>query len=104
VRSLLEHGILDLPYGDRRTKELIDELVLELTAFGYKNDKLMGVGAHDDLVMALSMLAEAFAENKSNGYTCAVNSAPLPLDISGEMEVNLSPLWESQDLIDLGIQ
>jgi hypothetical protein len=104
VRSLLEHGLLDLPHSGTRTRELIDAMVLEMTSFGYKNQKLMGLSAHDDTVSAISMLAEAFAEFKKVGFSCDLGSSNLPLDISGEFEIDLELAWVSDNLVNLGLQ
>jgi len=103
VRSMLEHDLLVLPYGDGRTRDLIDELILEMTAFGYKNDKLMSVGTHDDLIITLSMLCEAFAEHKKGGFSGESGEATLPLGITGDLDVSMSPVWQSDFLNNLGI-
>jgi len=48
-----------IPSGDERSKEFATIWQSEMNAMGYVNDKLQGVGEHDDTVMAFWLLERA---------------------------------------------
>lgn len=53
LRTLMENGKWRFPTGDAYSQERVEILTEELAAFVFTDDKLQGVGAHDDTVMAL---------------------------------------------------
>lgn len=59
MRLSLEHGLVDFPAGDDESAELFGIWQAEMAAFGWKDGKLMGIGEHDDTVMAWYMLDRA---------------------------------------------
>jgi hypothetical protein len=48
----LERGLYVVPYASGVTREMVDIWLAECMAYGWVNDKLQGVGEHDDTVMA----------------------------------------------------
>jgi len=58
LRMLLENDKLKVPWGEE-TRETVEIWIREMSAFGYQNGKLQGVGAHDDTVMAFWMADQA---------------------------------------------
>lgn len=52
LRLHLERKDYRIPRGDQRSRDLTDLWIAEAMAFGWHNDKLEGVGEHDDIVMA----------------------------------------------------
>lgn len=58
LRMLLENGKLKIPW-DPSTREVVQEWIGEMQAFGFAEGKLQGVGAHDDTVLALWMADRA---------------------------------------------
>ena len=71
LRTLIENGKLRFPRGDAQSIELTDLLIEELTHFSWVNDKLQGVGSHDDLVMALWLAEQAVRMASSFTYWSA---------------------------------
>lgn len=53
LRVLLENKMIAIPRGDEHSIKMTDTWISEMAAFGWSNDKLGGVGEHDDTVMAL---------------------------------------------------
>lgn len=53
LRVLFENGKMRLARGDAESIEITNILMAELSAFGWVNGKLQGVGSHDDCVMSL---------------------------------------------------
>jgi hypothetical protein len=52
LRILLEQGKYRIPRGDPISRNKTDTWISECSAFGWQDDKLGGVGEHDDTVMA----------------------------------------------------
>ena len=48
----VESGRWEIPFKRGRNFDVVQAFLAELEAFGWKDDKLEGVGEHDDLVMA----------------------------------------------------
>ena len=48
----IESGRWEIPFKRGRNFDVVQAFLAELEAFGWKDDKLEGVGEHDDLVMA----------------------------------------------------
>jgi len=48
----LERGMYVIPYMSGITREMVDIWLAECMAYGWVNDKLQGVGEHDDTVIA----------------------------------------------------
>lgn len=48
----LENGLYSIPRGDAHSKLMTDMWLGEALAFGWENDKLEGVGEHDDIIIA----------------------------------------------------
>jgi hypothetical protein len=48
----LERDMYVIPYASGPTREMVDTWLSECMAFGWYNDKLQGVGEHDDTVIA----------------------------------------------------
>lgn len=59
LRLVLENQLWDWPTGDEKSAELFAIWQEEMAAYGWKDGKLMGVGQHDDTVMAWYMLDRA---------------------------------------------
>lgn len=59
VRLALENDLWTFPTGDETCRELGAFWQAEMHAFGWKDDKLQGVGEHDDTVMAWWFLDRA---------------------------------------------
>lgn len=55
----LSQRLWTIPSGDERSKEFAGVWQSEMNAMGYVNDKLQGVGEHDDTVMAFWLLERA---------------------------------------------
>lgn len=55
----LSQRLWTIPSGDERSKEFANVWQSEMNAMGYVNDKLQGVGEHDDTVMAFWLLERA---------------------------------------------
>lgn len=55
----LATGTWIIPSGDRASEAFAKLWQMELNAFGWKDDKLQGVGEHDDIVMAFWLLSRA---------------------------------------------
>jgi hypothetical protein len=51
LRMLFENGKIKIPWAPE-TRDIVQEWVTELQAFGWAEGKLQGVGAHDDTVIA----------------------------------------------------
>lgn len=51
LRVLLENKMIAIPRGDERSISITDTWMSECQAFGWVEDKLGGVGEHDDTVM-----------------------------------------------------
>ena len=63
-----ENGKIHLPYGDNNSRKLSMALIEELSMFSITDSgKFEGVGAHDDLVMALA-LANAATQSPSEAF------------------------------------
>ena len=63
-----ENGKIRLPYGDNNSRRLTSALIEELSMFSItQSGKFEGVGAHDDLVMALA-LANAATQTPSESF------------------------------------
>lgn len=58
IRTMFDNGKIKIPRGDDDSIDRTQPLIDQLMAFGYANGKVMGVGDHDDLVMALWMALE----------------------------------------------
>ena len=108
LRSLMENQKIIFPYGDVRTREMIDELIFELSMFGYKNGKLQGRGAHDDMTMSLTIGTKGITSfsggsvtGKAGGYSNADNI----LDINFNMQNNkFNSPWSSDFINGLGVK
>ena len=48
----LENKLYRIPRGDQRSREMTDIWMGEALSFGWENDKLEGVGEHDDTIIA----------------------------------------------------
>lgn len=48
----LERGMYVIPYQSGMTREMVDIWLAECMAYGWVNDRLQGVGEHDDTVIA----------------------------------------------------
>jgi len=48
----MEQGLYEIPRGDQDSKDVTDIWIGEGMAFGWVNDKLEGVGEHDDTIVA----------------------------------------------------
>lgn len=59
LRVLFENLKFRIPRGDDESRLLMEPLIRELRAFGYKEGKVQGVGEHDDAVMALYIADQA---------------------------------------------
>jgi hypothetical protein len=53
MKVVMQNGLWEWPTGDEASAHLIKVLQAELSAFGWRDGKLQGVGEHDDTVMAL---------------------------------------------------
>ena len=63
-----ENNKIRLPYGDNNSRRLTSALIEELSMFSItESGKFEGVGAHDDLVMALA-LANAASQTPSEAF------------------------------------
>lgn len=62
-----EQGLIQTPYGDKRSREFTHKLETELNRFGMqKSGKLESVGTHDDLAMSLALANWATKEFKGS--------------------------------------
>lgn len=68
LRILLENQKLIIPRGDEYSRATTDIWMAEATQFGYIEGKLMGIGTHDDTVMAWWFAEEAA---KAGGFSFA---------------------------------
>ena len=61
LKLILEHGLWEIPYSedDPDAREFATVWQNELNAFGWAEGKLQGVGAHDDVVMAMWFVERA---------------------------------------------
>jgi hypothetical protein len=59
MKIVMQNGLWEWPTGDEESTRLISILQAELSAFGWKDGKLQGVGEHDDTVMALWFIEKA---------------------------------------------
>ena len=63
-----ENGKINLPYGDNNSRKMTSMLIEELSMFSITDSgKFEGVGAHDDLVMALA-LANAASQTATEAF------------------------------------
>ena len=63
-----ENGKIRLPYGDNNSRTVTSALIEELSMFSITDSgKFEGVGAHDDLVMALA-LANAATQTPTEAF------------------------------------
>ena len=63
-----ENGKIKLPYGDNNSRKMTSMLIEELSMFSITDSgKFEGVGAHDDLVMALA-LANAASQTATEAF------------------------------------
>ena len=71
----LENNKIILPYADEKAKAVSDAIIQELEAFGISSTgKIEGLGAHDDIVIALAL---------ANHATKSFNDAFIDIDSSG---------------------
>ena len=71
----LENNKIILPYADEKAKAVSDAIIQELEAFGISSTgKIEGLGAHDDIVIALAL---------ANHATKSFNDAFVDIDSSG---------------------
>ena len=71
----LENNKIILPYADEKAKGVSDAIIQELEAFGISSTgKIEGLGAHDDIVIALAL---------ANHATKSFNDAFIDIDSSG---------------------
>jgi hypothetical protein len=73
IRMLLENGKLKLPWA-MDSRDRVNMLIGEMQAFGWAEGKMQGVGAHDDLVMAL-WIADRAAAIGGAGFGFSFTSA-----------------------------
>ncbi len=59
IRTMFDNGKIKIPRGDERSIRLTQPLIDQLMSFGFTDGKVMGVGDHDDCVMAMWMAIEA---------------------------------------------
>ena len=108
LRSLMENQKIILPYGDSKSRKMIDELIFELSMFGYKNGKLQGRGAHDDMVLSLTIGTKAitnFSGGSVSGRAGGFSKADNILDIDFNMQNNkFNSPWSSDFINGLGIK
>ena len=108
LRSLIEDGKIIFPYGDTKSREMMDEYLFELSMFSQKNGKLQGIGAHDDTVMSLTIgikgmmdISGVVTDGKAGGFSSADNI----LDINFNMQNNkFNSPWSSDFINGLGIK
>lgn len=108
LRSLMENQKIILPYGNEYTRKIIDELKFELSMFGYKNGKLMGKGAHDDMVMSLTIgtkgmvdLGGVVTDGKIGSYTKPDSILGMNFDYN---PTDFASPWNSTFIEGLGIR
>lgn len=108
LRSLMEDKKIILPYGDPESRAIIDELLFELSMFGYRNDKLQGLGKNDDMVMSLIIGTKGitnFSGGSVSGKAGGFSKADNILDINFNMQNNkFNSPWSSDYLNGLGIK
>ena len=108
LRQLMEDLKIIFPYGDTRSRKMIDELVFELSMFGYKNGKLQGRGAHDDMVMSLTLGTKGITGFSGGSVTGKAGGFSKSDDIMG-IDFNLKPdsfnsPWTSDLMSGLGVK
>ena len=59
LRILLENGKFRIPRGDKRSVELTDLLIEEMHSFTFQDGKVISVGGHDDMALALWIADQA---------------------------------------------
>lgn len=64
----LERLLYVIPYESGPTRETIDLWLSECMAFGWMNDKLQGVGEHDDMVIAWWLAELGFKKFRRGGW------------------------------------
>jgi len=108
LRSLMENNKITLPYGNTITRKMIDELMFELGSFGYRNDKLQGLGKNDDMVMSLIIGTKGvtnFSGGSVSGKAGGFSKADNILDINFDMQNNkFNSPWDSNLISGLGIK
>ena len=89
-----ENKKINLPYGDNNSRKMTSMLIEELSMFSITDSgKFEGVGAHDDLVMALA-LANAATQTASEAFILLDD-----MEIFGEPQN--APIGPKQGLLGL---
>ena len=108
LRSLIEDKKIIFPYGDVKSRKMIDDLMIELGAFGYRNDKLQGLGKSDDMVLSLTIGTKgitSFSGGSVSGKAGGFSRADNILDINFNMQNNkFNSPWSSDFINGLGIK
>jgi len=108
LRSLIEDKKIIFPYGDVKSRKMIDDLMIELGAFGYRNDKLQGLGKSDDMVLSLTIGTKGitnFSGGSVSGKAGGFSKADNIMDINFDMQNNkFNAPWSSEIMQGLGIK
>ena len=67
LSALFENGEFRIPYKTESDKRITDELIGELLTFALDNGKLVEIGVHADLPIALAMCMERMSNDDSGG-------------------------------------
>ena len=59
IRTLFENGKFRIPRGDQHSVEMTELLIAELNSFTFDGGKVVSVGEHDDIAMALWICDQA---------------------------------------------
>lgn len=78
IRTLLENGKFRIPRGDQHSVEMTELLIAELNSFTFDGGKIVSVGEHDDLAMALWICDQAIRAGAAFSSTFGIEDTFTP--------------------------
>lgn len=92
IRTLLENGKFRIPRGDAHSVEMTELLIAELNSFTFDGGKVVSVGEHDDLAMALWICDQAIRAGGAFSATFGIEQTFSPREsrkhAKGELKID----------------
>ncbi len=81
IRTLLENGKFRIPRGDSHSVEMTELMISELNSFTFDGGKVISVGEHDDIAMALWICDQAIRAGAAFTATFGVEDTLTPREM-----------------------